>query len=293
MKFFGNILLISAMALTLSSCGKDNVLGGEESSSSSSSSSSSMKGINFKNYTELRDYYNKKSLTAGLADKDIIYHVGPEFGGQDFYQYDFDFDFDFDFGYCINLFGELKGDCADNQNNNNYNLDQFQAVVNNGEYMKVVERSSSKIDIDLATSASGYGLVYERGVFNKDDAMFREMLNLDKKAVAKVVISKATVNAYDEKAKKNVNLVSDYVEYFLADGSNTVRGFVVSSQLPLIANPIAVTTNFNYVGALSYGGRYTIRSITVNLHDIQFDSRTGKYTSIPIGSRTFTVNQQF
>ena len=119
------------------------------------------------------------------------------------------------------------------------------------------------------------------------------MLNLSSKAVAKVVISKANVQVRhtdnNGKITSKNTIVADYVEYFFMD--NTVEGFVLSKELPLLANPVAITKNHDLVGALSVSGNYKITGISVMTHTIRVNpySSLYEYETIDLGQRSIQL----
>ncbi len=281
MKKLNQIFILGLVIMSLVSCGKDNQSGGSSSSSSSSSVSSSA-GVNVQDYDELKERYTKKSLEHGTSDGMVVYHIGPYFGGSDFYTpvNDIDFSDFFNFGYCINIGGELKGDCPDNASYTNGG--QLQDIVQKGEYKVIRTGSSDSLAIDFATGVYGNGFEFERVEYDREDKIYREMLNLDNKSTYMVVISEAQVQLTNGE-----KIVADYVEYFYRDGS--LKGFVLSNQLPLIANPIAATNQHDLVGILSVTGDDAIASVQVNIHDIQFNAYNNEYTAVTIGTRSIRL----
>ena len=289
MKKFRDLLLLGMMILALVSCGKEEQSSGGGGSSGSSGSGSTS-GVNYKNHSELKKAFTSKSFTTGLSDKTVIYHVGPDFGGTNFNS--IDIDFDFDFGFCGNFFGKTYGDC-DSYSNNGVDYDN---LVEKGEYKRVIKRSKDKIEYDLATGAhaSGTGAEFTRKSYTRGDSFYREMLNLDKKSVQKVVISKAEVYVTNASTGKRSTIKADYVEYFFNDSERSLKGYVVSNQLPLFANPLAITTGRNLSGALSNSGNTIINYIRVQMHDLQLNQLNYKYIQSNYGPiRTFNINQQY
>lgn len=284
MRNFGKILVLGFTVLSLISCGKDNASGGGSSSSSSSTSVSSV-GKNYKTYAQIKDAYTKMKLDSGVSKNMVVYHVGPDYGGESLMNntptVDFSDLFDFSFGYCININGELKGDCADNQYNQTQN-NELQNIVNRGEYKVVRSDSSKSVAFDYATGVFGPGFQFAQATYDRNDPIYKEMLKLDGKSVVKVVISEAQITILEGTKTKQIK--ADYVEYFYSDYS--LKGFVLSTALPLIANPIANTQNHDLTGVLSFSGNKTIKSISVNIHDIQYDYMTNKYKAITVGTRS-------
>lgn len=272
MKNFRNLIVFGFLTLSLISCGNGNSSGGGGDSSTSSSSSNdvSSDGNNYTSYDELKNAYTSMDLAAGLTDDMPVYHIGPAFGGTNFNS-GFDFSLDFTFNHCSIIFGEVSGDC----NGNGANSIDYQSIVDQGQYKIIRSRSSSSLDLDTADGVSNQGFTYTSGSYDRNDSLYREMLNLDDDSVAKVVISKATVRL------DNGNTINaDYVEYFYTNGE--LKGFVLSNALPLIANPIAITDRHSVRGYLEFSGNKKISTIQVNIHDISFNIQTGKYESVTI-----------
>ncbi len=288
MKKFRDLLFLGMMALALVSCGKEEQSSGGGGSSGSSGSGSTS-GVNYKNYEEFKKAFTSKSFMTGASDRMVIYHIGPDFGGTNFNS--IDIDFEFDFGFCGNFFGKTYGDC-DSYNSGT----SFENVIDKGEYKVVIKRAKDRIDYDLAVGehASGSGATFSRKEFNRSDKFYKEMLNLDKKSVQKVVISKAEVYTTNASNGKKSTIKADYVEYFFNDAERTVKGYVVSNQLPVFANPLAITTNRNLSGALSNSGNTIINYIRVQMHDLQLNQFNYKYIQSNYGPiRTFNINQQY
>lgn len=251
------ILMLVAMIFVLAACGKENESGSGSSGGSSSDDwyNQDQSGQNYGDYNKLKNYYNSKSLASGVSNNMVVYHLGQAFGGTSLGSSSSSFEF----GFCFNFFGELKGDCDQYTGGTN-----LYSIVEKGEYKVVKSASAGSLNIDVATSVSGNMFQFTNGSFNRNDTLFRDMLNLDNRAVAKVVITEAQV--YLTSGKK---IAADYVEYFYDDGSQDVDGYVLSSELPIIANPVAVTNNYDLEGILSFAGNNTIKSVTVNIHDLQ------------------------
>lgn len=283
MKNLKKLLFLGTMVLALVSCGKENESGGgggnTPSTTSNIDNNFGNQAVNFSNYNQFKSAFTSKALNSGVTDGMIVYHIGPAFGGENFGNSNWDFNVDV--GFCIDFFGRTHGDC---DNYNNVPGDNLQGIIDNGSYKKVISSSGTEVVYDKAVSsnASNSGFSYERKQFNRSDEFYIDMLNIDKKSIAKIVFKKATV------LTESGSIQADYVEYFLNDADRTVLGFVVSNQLPLIANPIAVTKNQNFTGVLSYAGSVSVKSISVEMHDIIFDPRTGKYEAQTLGNANFS-----
>lgn len=291
-KLFWMILSIG-LVFGVSSCGKSNSSGGGGVAPSNTSTVTS--AANLTDYESIKNYYLNKNLSEGLSENMVIYHIGEAFGGSNVFSVNYsDIDlsdiFDFNFDYCINLFGKLKGDCANNQSNYTSNLTD---VTKKGEYKVVKSIAADSVNYDVATGMSSYGLNFQGASFNRDDALFSSMLNLAGKSVAKVVVSDAKVyitqTNSDGTTSEQREITAKYVEYFFMD--NTIEGYILSSDLPVIANPIAVTKNHNLKGTLSLVGSIKVVSIAATIHTLQLDPYTGTYDYkvIDLGQRSIRL----
>lgn len=283
MRNLSKIMVAGFLVLTLISCGKENDSGSGSSSSSSSSISSS--GKVYKNLQDIRKAFDKMSLTSGVKENMVVYHMGPDFGGENFVTQveDFDFSdlFDFDFNYCVNINGELKGDCADNQGNYGSN-NQLADILNRGEYKVVKVLDKNGLGVDFATDVFAQGFDFERATYSKDDELYKAMLRYDGKSTVKILVSEAKISVRDKNNKVR-EIKGNYIEYFYSDYS--LKGFVVSTAFPVVANPIATTQTHDLTGVLSFSGELTVQSVQVNIHDIEYDVFTNTYKAITIGTR--------
>lgn len=283
MRNLSKLVVTGFMVLALISCGKENGSGGGSSSSSSSSSLSSS-GKVYKNLTEIRNAFDKMSLVSGVKENMVIYHIGPDFGGQDFVTQieDFDFSdlFDFDFNYCININGDLSGECENFQGPTQNN--QLIDIINRGEYKVVKTLDKNGLGVDFANEVFAQGFGFERATYSKDDELYKAMLRYDGKSTVKIIVSEAKMTIRD-KSNKVKEIKGNYIEYFYSDYS--LKGFVVSTALPVLANPIATTQNHDLTGVLSFSGEMTVQSVQVNIHDIEYDVFTNTYKAITIGTR--------
>jgi hypothetical protein len=280
MRNFGKLFVLGFVVLSLVSCGSDNSSGSSKGSSSSSGTGVvSSTGVNYKTYEEIKSVYTKMSMSAGVSNNTVVYHMGADYGGETISN---NIDFGFNIGFCLNLFGSLKGDCDAYENQGNNQNSELAGVVSRGEYKVVRSSSKDSVSIDIATGVYGQGFEFEAGTYNRNDSFYREMLNLDGKSVVKVIVTEAQVSILEGSTTKNIK--ADYVEYFYSDYS--VKGFVLSTAFPLMANPIANTKNNNLTGTLNFSGNKKIQSISVNIHDLQYDYTTNSYKAITVGSRS-------
>lgn len=313
MKNLFKLLILTGLITFLSSCGKDNKSGGGGGGSTVVTPPAVVipnnwyadnvnDPANSVNYNTLRNYYEAQSFATHTTSNLVIYHLGSEFGGDDLYNnVNFSNLFNFNFGYCINFFGKLKGDCSNTQNDQfSYQADD---IIRKGEFKVIVNADHNTTSYNRAVGSTGLGFEFESKSFTREDLLYRRMLNLDAKPVAKVVISKATLNAQVSTStgtNSTTTINADYVEYFFSD--NTIEGYVISPDLPMLANPVAVTKSNGYdthalKGILSSAGAYKILSLTVDTHRISGNvfSGNGYYDvqTISAGQRSIILNNPY
>lgn len=277
MKRFIQLLILATLVTMLASCGKQNSSGGS-SSKKSNQTDWYASGTNngFGNYDDLKEYYTEKSLSDGLPNNTVIYHVGEIYGAN---YNNFEFDINFNFAFCIgseNLFGN---DDACNSFGGNTTAD-LNDIVDDGEYKVVRNSTSTTVSFDLATGASNNIFTFANNqTYNQTSPIFRKMLNLDNKPVNKVVVSKA--NAY---MTNKGNIQADLVEYFFQDGS--YEAYILSPNIPVIANPVAVfggsysvngSVNVNIDGELNNVGQSVLTSVSTTIHRLTYNYTTADF----------------
>lgn len=264
MKNLVTALMTGVLVFALASCGNDNASSDKKSSSSNNDGGISSNGTNFGSYSKVRDTFTKMSMASGLKRNDVIYHIGPDYGAQ---TNNGNFEFDSSFNFCIDIGFWSAGDCEQYQQPQGGQLDY---LVANGEYKVAKEMEKNRVDYDLAVGVINGMFDFEFSIFDRDDVMYRKMLNLDKKRTAKVVVSKA-----DILIDNNKKVMGDYVEYFFEDGS--YEGYVLSNSFPLMANPLFNLKDYQITGALNFAGPKTVRRISVMTHYLEYDPRKNRY----------------
>ena len=283
MRDLTKILMVTSLALILSSCGKENKSGGGGGdtvapvtvapvSPTDWYNAGTSTVLNTENYNRLRSYYEGKSFAWGVGANTHVYHLGSAFGGSPLGYGQSGFDFDLDYNYCIDLFGYKKGNCSQTQYSG-YQVD-YADIMKKGEYKVLLSADANMIRFNLATSASSQSFGYTENTFDRNDTLYRRMLNLDASPVRATVISKAIVKTVpiDAVGTSNPTVIkADYVEYFFEDGF--VEGYIISDDLPMISNPVAVTERSNnssdrLTGVLGSSGNYKIVSVEHDIHRI-------------------------
>ena len=272
MKRLFKLAFIALMMSQIASCGKENNSGGGSGSSNSGITNDGVisgvfdNGNNLGDYSAVRSHYTSASFSNGLSTNMVIYHIGPYFGGQS------SSGFSTTVSGCLNLFVVSFGDC----DNINSNVGQLESIVDRGEYKVVRSTSSSSVTYDVAvgTQSSNLGgdFVYQPDTFDSTDDAYRDMLNLDDISVRETVVSEARITLSNG---ETVN--GEMVEYFYTNGN--IRRFVLSSALPLMANPLLVIENNSVTGRLNNVGETAVTRISADIHGIQFNPFTGESTT--------------
>ncbi len=257
MKNLTKLMSIGFLIISLVSCGKENSSGGDSSTSTTTTTTVTTTGTNYSDYSSLLSAYESIDLSSGLYEDMVIYHVGSAYGGSSSSA---------SFSFCLSFFTYTSSGC------NNASSDDLQSYVDRGEYKLVDSYSSSSVAFSKATDVDSYGFLFDSMEFDRADGYYIEMLNLDGRSLRTVVVSTATVTLEDG---SSVN--ADYVEYFYSNGS--VNGYVLSTAFPLLANPLAITKNYFFKGALKISGSRAVKSISVTSHRVVFQAYTNSYTS--------------
>lgn len=295
MNRFGKFFMVFLMTATIVSCGKKNDSGGGSSSSAAAVAPSNWyvenanDPTNVNNYNKLVTYYKGIALNKAVTKNMRIYHQGPAYG-RNYVSYNLDYN------VGINLSGCFLFWCAStgtNQGTSSSEMDQF---LDKGQALVVDSFSANSINLRFANGVDAFDFTYEPVLFDRNDEVYKEMLNLDDtRNIRKYVITKATIIFKDGSKDQN----ADYIEYFYSD--NTKKGFVLSKIIPMIANPVMATekgggyNSGEYLqGTLLFYGNKTISSIQAIAHDIQGNGsyggfQTGTLKNIDVGN--WNINQ--
>ncbi len=285
MKMLNQLLMLLLLSAVIAACGKKNDSGGGSPAPAvTTPAAGSSGGRNFTDYNQLVNHYKAKSMTHGLGAGDVVYHIGPFFGGPS-NAVDFDdlFDVDFDFDYCINIFGHTSGDCHQSSQNLNY----YEDLINSGDYKIVNSGDHHRTTYRVAQDVTNNGVNYGTYVVDREDGVYKSMLNFTDLITNKVVITPATVQVVDMKTNQSRTIKADYVEYFYQTSHSAqpfYMGYVISNEIALAANPIAVVEDYQQVGMLVEGGKYRIISVVVQQHELDLGLR-----AIPVGKFNLTL----
>lgn len=248
-RLFAKLSMTLVVLALVAGCGKENSSG----SSSSKSNISGGSGFgnasqNFQNIEQLRNAFNKKSMADGISVGADIYHVGNYFTG-----YSSGSGWGFEAGYqvsgCLNLIFWQVGDCdgygsGDYQS---YYVQQMEQIINNGRLLKVTGVSSNSVTAKKAVGVSSNGeFQYENVTLSRNSGLLAEMLSGDQ---------------YNTHLQRVQILLSngqriEGVRVLKRDFYNqVVASYVVTTNLPLAANPVQVQKNNGTSGYLSKVGQ--------------------------------------
>lgn len=232
-------------------------------------------------FTDLKNYFEQKSLADGVSNDTVVYHTGSFFGAAPQ-----DNGIKFSAVFCVgseNLFGN------DDKCDPNNGIEDLYAA---GEYKLVKSSSTSKNTYSLANGIDGSGFTtyVMNQSFDRNAEQYRKMLNKNDNPVRKIVVSNA-------KIQMNGEIKAQYIEYFFENGS--YEGYVVAKSLPVIANPVMVTSGYyngygvtgDLVGRLNNLGNKTLQSVQANIHRLQQDYQSG--TLSPVVQQQFNFNTYY
>lgn len=284
-------ILVIAGALSVSCGDKSN-------SSGSSSSSSGVSGLPGNTVTQTQSYtsidqvrsaFASKPMNDGLATGTEIYHMGPYFNSN--YSSS---GINFQAGFCLQLFGWSAGDC-DTQGTSQQDL--LLAQLDNGVFKKATASSTTAVSYQEpsgVSNASGYWeYTYDTAQtqsYDRNNSQYKEMLGLDLTSAnildSKVSPATITLSNGQQIAGQILEIVTGYNNYG-QQSIQDIRRYVLSTNLPVAANPIAVINGANPVlygyngltalvnGYLAYLGNSSVQgevqavqSITINTMNI-------------------------
>ncbi|MBC76140.1 MAG: hypothetical protein CME64_09000 [Halobacteriovoraceae bacterium] len=254
-------LALLGLAL-VTSCGKENASGG--------STSANVQGVISAGASldQVRNAFNSTSLAHGITQTNdqnygtSIYHGGP------FFKVASD-----DGCKSVDLFGiDLFQYCFDSYNN------PLQRELDLYEIKQVQTASSGEVKFKEPVDLNEYGQGYVYGnekVFNRNSDRYKAMLGLKDQRPIEVRTSTAKITLSNGQVKNGV-----YVEYFFGTKSNNIlqltskESYVLSTELPVMANPITVENNSGQVvGKLGKVGDLIVTRIKVsNYHYVQSET---------------------
>lgn len=247
-------VLVLAGALSVS-CGKGNNSSGGGSSTTSPvitglPGNTYGQGSAYTSIDQVRAAFQNKTLADGLTVGTEVYHMGPYFNGN----YGSG-GINFQGGFCIQLFGWSAGDCGGN--NGSSQQDLLLDQLDNGVFKKVTAAAADSVSFQEptgASNASGYWQYTYNGAqtqsYNRNAVDYKEMLGLDIPAqnIIQSYVSPATITMSNGQsvAGQVLEIVVGYNNYGQQQ-IQEVKRFVLSTNMPIFANPIAVINGFSPV----------------------------------------------
>lgn len=256
-----NAFLMVAVSALIVSCGKGN-------SSSSGGKGGDVSGV--KEFTEntvsdvsiqtIQSKFNSLNTASNGAQAGaIVYHVGPYYMGLGSSS-----SFNFQVSGCLNLIFTQIGDCNTGYSAENY----WRSIIDSGSYKVIKSVSTTSNSYERLTDVDGNDLYYTAYSFSKNASLYKSMLDLDSSGSFGYGAT-PTKGSVAEVTLTNGQKIEAYlVEKF--DGYYNYK-YVVSPQLPLMANPVAILDRYgNFLGALKGVGNTRIKQVRVNFHVINY-----------------------
>ncbi len=268
--FRAKYLLLFVMCLSLYSCGKNSSGSGGASGGSTiginsdGSITAGNSGQNFQTVDELRNAFNAMSLESGVAEGMYIYHVGNHYTGNS--------GGGGGIGGGITITGcffGLFGDCDDNGNGGGPNNYQLQQYLNNGRMLKVrnLDQNSNTLNLAKATGVSYNDFTYSNYVLTRNHNDYRSMLGMSS-SYNRSKLSTATIEL--QSGERVQGVVVEYINEGYDGLPSSIKRYVLSTNLPIAANPIAILNGLQteVTGVLSTVGT------NIKLRKIEIDTIT-------------------
>lgn len=259
-------LSVGLLALSLMAACGDNASGTKTKKNSGISgfgngqTGYTTQGENYSSLDQIRNDYNSKSLASGIANNTNVYHVGTYFGGQSQGGAQVGVSV---YG-CLNLIFWEVGDC---DSNGGYDIDAYlQSALDMGRIWVTRDVGTNSVIVDEATGVLNGDYLFGSVTFDRNNDIYEDMLAIGRNDLVDVKISGATV-----KLTNNQVLPATHIEYFYGvnyTGYTQVTGikrFIITKNLPTIANPVAVINQAGYLtGYLSnIGNDINVQSLTI------------------------------
>lgn len=266
-KQFSKLALLALVSVSLVSCGK-NSSGGDSKSKSKDDNIINVSEFNQNQVSEatleaVQNAFGNLNMTSnGIKNGDVFYHRN--FLTPMDYTTSASFNLSVQTYGCLSFFGiEIAGDCSNPYQNvqNNY----YQDIIDSGEHRTVKSISNSEVIYDQMEGVSNSYPTYKAYKFSKNSARYTSMLGLsDGSNSSNTKVSVASVVLSDGR-----KIQAFTIEKFHSDG----KKYIVSPQLPLMANPIAVIDQYGYilkrVGAV--GSNKYVQQIQYYIHSMSHD----------------------
>lgn len=258
-------ILLMAGAISVSCGSGDNSSGSPSSTNTGGGNTwtpgvTGTQGTSYQSIDQVRAAFQQKSFAEGTAVNYEYYHLGSYFGGSSG-------GFSLDFNFCWS-------DCQSQQMAN-----AMEERIQYGSQIKVTAASVDSVSYDIATDVdvnNGYAnFVYgTSGTMSRTGGLYKSMLGLNISesslfggSTEGIKVTPATISL-----QNGGTVVGQMVEFFIGQKSqygctlNDIKRYVVSSALPIIANPVLVIENGQAEGKLNEinGSSSIVSSVTVN-----------------------------
>lgn len=278
MKNFINRFMLLATIMTFAvACGKNSSGGGGNHATPDlpGGGVTAQTGKDVKSIEELRNIFQAKNMDEALSPGMPIFHTGPVYSNGT------STSFGFEAGFCAQFLSWSWGDCYTQQE---IASAQYLASVNqsiaNGKFNVVTKAFSDSVQIEqivefLDANLSVQNARYVTNVLSRSNTPFyNEMLGLSQSSSMFGSTSTYRITSARVEMENGQTIEAYLVESFNNNTSgfygyqSTVpRKFIVSPQLAIIANPVAVIdTNYygqsQFVGALKSVGGVRVKSIS-------------------------------
>jgi len=277
-------VLMMAAFMTVS-CGKKENNSGSGGSGGGAGISEYTQTQAYGSIDQVRQAFAAKSIADGAPVATEIFHIGSYFGGSSGSG-------GFNVSGCAQiLFWEI-GDCGTNTSQQEA---EMMSRLTSGEYKTVFQASPNSLTYKIPTGVevvnntvqytyNGSDITYDR-----TDEVYKEMLAIDRNDILETRVSPATITF-----QNNTTIAGQIVEVVFGNNNygNTqvtdMKRFVLSTNLPTIANPIAVLNGAypslsGYLAAVGTPSNYRmIKSIQINtIHTYQGSNGNQGYSLMP------------
>lgn len=276
MKSFKKLMFLLVVT-TLVACGKNTSGSGSTATPDLPGGGvTAQSGKNVKSIEELRNIFEAKKMNDALTQGMPIFHTGPIYSGGT------STSFQFETGFCAQFLSWSWGDCLSQQEiaNQQY-LAYINQSISNGTFNVVTNAFADSVQIEqilefFDSSLSVQNARYRTNVFDKTNSPFyREMLGLNQatdlfgsSSIYRITNAKVEMENGQTLEAYLVESFSNNTSGFLVN-QTPARKFIVSPQLAIIANPVAVIeTNYygpQFVGALKSVGGVRVKSISATI----------------------------
>lgn len=166
--------------------------------------------------------------------------------------------------YCFNFFGITKGNCGSSTTNsiNSY----YQNLINNGDLMEIGALSAQRVDYRKFTSISSTGIIaYISYYRDRSSPVYKSMLGIDA-TNKQFYVTNATVKDNTGKSYEAYH-VEVYDSYSYDISPDRFTSYIVSPELPILANPLAtINSNGQVVNVVTIVGNKQISEINAKTH---------------------------